>query len=846
LLAGATVILFAGSFGWTIYDARLKARQQALQQAGNIALAIEAEIARAVIGLDQSIQAAVKGMATPGLETMDPALRQAILFTGAPVYEGSNGVFIHNETGRLMYESVSIAPQSLNISDRGYFQVHRSQHDLGLVISPPIRAHVDGKWIIVLSRRINHPDGSFAGVVARPLNLSFFRSLFDALDIGRGGDINLANADGLLVTRRPFEEQDIGRDLSSSALFNSLRRAPAGAFEAKSSIDRIIRLYSYRRVENLPLVIGVGIPLREIYAPWLQRTLILATVLLVCLLISGFAASAVWREIWRRRQGQTAAERRAAEALSRLNTLFGASVDMMVVVRVTDAGEFVYEAVNPVWEEMFGLPATQAIGQSPLVCPAAKFAETVTAGLRQCHEQILPVRVAFTIPKPNQTRHWEGLITPVLSQDGKIRAMIAVARNTTERNLFEAGLRQSQRMEAMGQLTAGVAHDFNNMLQGILGSLDLLHDQAGLDDEGRACVDVAADAARRGATLVHRLLAFSRKQPLDPVLLRPEHVVADMAQLLSHVLGAQIRLETLVEEQPGPVCADLSQLQNCLFNLAINARDAMPSGGAIRLRVGNASVESVKNAGLLAGEYTFFAMQDEGDGMTPETLERALEPFFTTKPVGQGTGLGLPMVQGFARQSGGDLRIQTSPGQGTTVTMWLPRARRTDEVAADPPKDSREPADPARPRVLVVDDEAGVRQTLSLFLTKAGYVAIAADDALAALKLIRSGERVDLVIADQSMPGLTGSDLIGEIGLIRPDLPSVLITGYDKVGGLGELLGRVTVLRKPFSRSTFLRQIQAMVGSPTVPGIPPTLTHGFIAPRQEAKVIPLRAGPLIS
>jgi signal transduction histidine kinase len=178
--------------------------------------------------------------------------------------------------------------------------------------------------------------------------------------------------------------------------------------------------------------------------------------------------------------------------------------------------------------------------------------------------------------------------------------------------------------------------------------------------------------------LVHRLLAFARKQPLQPEVLRPEQIVSQMSQLLRHTLGARIRLEMEIAEAPWAVRADGPQLQNCLLNLAINARDAMQAGGVIRLSVANVDAETAKAAGLQSGEYTCFAVADEGEGMSPETLERALEPFFTTKEEGKGTGLGLPMVQGFARQSGGDLRIESAPGQGTTVRLWLPRATETE------------------------------------------------------------------------------------------------------------------------------------------------------------------------
>ncbi len=254
------------------------------------------------------------------------------------------------------------------------------------------------------------------------------------------------------------------------------------------------------------------------------------------------------------------------------------------------------------------------------------------------------------------------------------RVTLDSIRDATRRHHLEESVRQMQRMDAVGGLTAGVAHDFNNLPQASLGPLDLLADNESLDSEALECVAMADSAADRGATLVHRLPAFSRKQSLDPVLLRAEEVFADLAILLSSTLGRRIQVATEVQPDAWPIRADSVQLENCLFNLAINARDAMPAGGRLTLRADNAGPDAAPRAGLPEGFYVRFSVTDTGTGMTEAVRQQALEPFFTTKAIGKGTGLGLSMVQGFARQSGGDVLIVSTPGEGTSVTLWLPRA----------------------------------------------------------------------------------------------------------------------------------------------------------------------------
>jgi len=678
-MAGAAIFVVCAACTLNIYSNRQSARRQAAQQEMNIAISIQGDVKRMIAELDRSIQSTLRGMATPGFGQMDPVLQHAVLFDGLLAAEGAVGtVLITDANGRAMYDSIGLVPRDISVYDRDYFQAQMRRADLGLFISHPVLSRVDHKWAVVLVRRMNKADGSFAGVVAVGLRLGYFQNLFARLDIGREGTINLISDDGHLIARRPFREQDINRDMSGSDLFRHLATSSSGVFDAAGSIDGVDRLYSYRKIEDLPFVVCVGLPAREVYAEWLQNSAFLGLVLLLLLAFTGSSlAWALWCELSRRGRAEFAArrsERKYIDARARLDTLFANSEDMMVVARPIEQGNFVLDAVNPVWEDIAGMSAEVALGRCVHTCMTPDLADGLLQAWQVCLRQRRPVKRSFTTGHDRAKRSWEASIAPVFSGDGQVRRVVTVARDMTERNLLEASLRQSQRMEAMGQLTAGVAHDFNNLLQGITGALEVLSEQPLPTLESRQYLEIARDAAQRGANLVHRLLAFARKQPLQPEVLRPEQIVSQMSQLLRHTLGARIRVEMEIADTPWAVRADGPQLQNCLLNLAINARDAMPSGGVIRLSVDNVDAERAQAAGLQNGEFTCFAVADEGEGMDPETLERALEPFFTTKEEGKGTGLGLPMVQGFARQSGGDLRIESALGRGTTVSLWLPRA----------------------------------------------------------------------------------------------------------------------------------------------------------------------------
>jgi len=394
-----------------------------------------------------------------------------------------------------------------------------------------------------------------------------------------------------------------------------------------------------------------------------------------------------------------------------------------------------------------------------------------------------------------------------------------VAEAIAERKQAEEALRQSQKMEAVGQLTGGIAHDFNNLLTGIIGSLDLLQVRLrqGRTAEIDRYVAAAQGASKRAAALTHRLLAFSRRQTLDPKQTDVNRLVIGMEELIRRTVGPQITLEVVTAGGLWSTLIDSSQLESALLNLCINARDAMPEGGRITIETANKWLDdrAAKDRDLPPGQYLSLCVTDTGTGMTPDVIARAFDPFFTTKPIGQGTGLGLSMVYGFVRQSGGQVRIYSEVGHGTTMCLYLPRhyGNAAENVVTDAPATST----PARSgkTVLVVDDEPSVRMLVTEVLEELGYISVEASDGPAGLRMLQSDMRIDLLITDVGLPGgINGRQLADAARTTRPDLRVLFITGYaeNAIIGNGQLEPNMGVLTKPFVMETLARRIIEMSG----------------------------------
>jgi PAS domain S-box-containing protein len=404
------------------------------------------------------------------------------------------------------------------------------------------------------------------------------------------------------------------------------------------------------------------------------------------------------------------------------------------------------------------------------------------------------------------TRFWASVIIDAirLEEDDTLIGFAKVTRDVTEKRQAQEALEraqqelfQAQKMEAVGQLTGGVAHDFNNLLMAVLGSLEIARKRA---LEGRDVVDLIDNAiagAKRGASLTQRLLAFSRKQELKLEPVAVPALVSGMTELLQRSIGSSIEITTTFPLSLPPVLSDPNQLESALLNLVVNARDAMPDGGVISISARKHTVRKGQVQELDQGEYVCLSVKDEGEGMDAETLEKATTPFFTTKGVGKGTGLGLPMVQGLLAQSGGRLLMKSSRGDGTTAELWLPVS--TDAVA-EPSSRAEPPAGrPSRPlTVLAVDDDSLVLMNTVLMLEELGHAVVSAHSAQEALHLLEQGLLPDILITDHLMPHMTGGELARQVTETYPAIAIIVATGYAELpGGAGSVSRR---LAKPFTQ----------------------------------------------
>jgi signal transduction histidine kinase/CheY-like chemotaxis protein len=379
----------------------------------------------------------------------------------------------------------------------------------------------------------------------------------------------------------------------------------------------------------------------------------------------------------------------------------------------------------------------------------------------------------------------------------------------------QEALRQSQKMEAIGQLTGGVAHDFNNLLTGIIGSLDIIRRRmaTGRQEEIPRFMDAASISAQRAAALTHRLLAFARRQSLD---IRPNNInrlIGSMEDLLHRSLGERIELECSLSAGLWVALTDANQLESAVLNLAINARDAMPDGGRLTIETTNVHLDEAYTSlqeDVAPGDYVVIGVSDTGTGMPVDVVARAIDPFFTTKPVGEGTGLGLSMVYGFAKQTRGHLRIYSEVGHGTTIKLYLPRAL---QDAVDLEKPVEEAPRGQGETILVVEDDATVRLILADVLAELGYDVLLASDARPAIPILQSNRRIDLMMSDVVLPHISGRKLAEIARASRPDLKVLFVTGYAENAAIrGDFLDPgMDMLTKPFALDALGAKVRAMI-----------------------------------
>jgi len=512
-------------------------------------------------------------------------------------------------------------------------------------------------------------------------------------------------------------------------------------------------------------------------------------------------------------------EEQVAERTADRNRLWTLSRDIMLVAGF----DGVITAVNPAWTATFGWFEDELLSRNflDLVHPD-DLIETQKAAAA------LSQGTSFS-RFDNRYRHKDGSYRNVTwtAVPGDC-LIIAVGRDVTaEQEQTEAllhaeeALRQAQKMEAVGQLTGGLAHDFNNLLTGMMGNLELLQIRVArgrLDDLDRF-INAAQGAGRRAAALTQRLLAFSRRQTLDPKPTDVNRLITGFEEMLTRTVGATVDIEIVGAVGLWPTEIDAGQLENAVLNLCINGRDAMPDGGKLTIETANKWLDdhASKEHDLPPGQYISVCVTDTGTGMTPEVIQRVFEPFFTTKPIGQGTGLGLSMIYGFARQSGGHVRIYSEVGLGTTVCIYLPRYH--GDVVDDEVETLRVAAEAAGGQtILVVDDEASIRHLIDEVLDECGYTVIGAADGAAGIKVLQSGARIELLITDVGLPnGMNGRQVADHARALRPGLKVLFITGFaeNAAVGNGHLEPGMELLTKPFTLEALTSKVAAMIKTPS-------------------------------
>ena len=481
---------------------------------------------------------------------------------------------------------------------------------------------------------------------------------------------------------------------------------------------------------------------------------------------------------------------------------------------------------NPQAEALFGWSRDEVIGKAlgNLIVPErlrARHTAGVARFLQGGGSTILGKRIEIDALRRDGTEiKVELKVTALRRRSGYV--FNAFVQDFPEKRALDEQLRMSQKMEAIGQLTGGVAHDFNNMLTVITGTIEILAEGVANDPKLAATVKLIDEAATRGVEMTQRLLAFARKQPLQPYSTDVNTLLVDAAKLLRQTLGEQIEIESILQDELPPVLVDASQLTTALLNLALNARDAMPYGGKLMLETCDVSLDEAyarANGEVRPGQYVMVAVSDTGRGIPAAIRDRVFDPFFTTKAPGKGTGLGLSMVYGFVKQSGGHIKIYSEEGQGTSLKLYLPQARETDKVLE---LALAAPIEGGQETVLVVEDDALVRNFVTGQLKSLGYTTLVAANAAEALSLINRGATLDLLFTDVVMPGtMNGRQLAEEVVKRLPTVKVMFTSGYTQnaIVHHGRLDPDIILLPKPYRKSDLARLVRVALGSPLTPSL---------------------------
>ncbi len=820
------IVLLIVVVGGVVWFEREQAIAQAERNARNLNDVLAAQTREQFQSIDKSLTAILQRIHPDVITDEDQSERTYDLLRDALRTAPSSVLFYYlvSSDGHMLNTSLDPTRVMQDLSSRPGFRLQRDDPSVQFFIGPTLRGlpnSLTDRLIFSVNRRITRSDGSFGGLVSALIAVDLLTDLYDALNVGEDGVVSLIHRQGHMLARSPIDERVIGSDFSGSNVFvNGVNKAPVGFSTTYSVADGKARITAYRVVDDFPLVVTVGLLRDAELASWQRYATIsaVATISIAVLLL--LMLSVMQKRIRQsiRDEGRfIEAELRRKQELETYSQQLQKAQEMANIgTWRMNIGSDVIE-ISPMLQRLAGRDVTgkDSYSQSSLtIHPDDR--ERYFAARDTVIQTGQPQQVEYRLLHPDGSLRyrWSEMQCEV-DDKGEPCAVFATEQDITDRKTTDEQLRQSQKMETIGHLTGGVAHDFNTLLMVVMGNLDLLLDRLKHDPDTAGIVNAAISAAERGASLTRQLLAYARRQPLAPSDLDVNAAVQGISRLLRRTLGEQIEIETILGGGVWHALADGTQVENAVLNLAINARDAMPTGGKLTLETSNASFDD-SYAGLndevLPGQYVMIAVTDTGTGMPADVAARAFEPFFTTKPVGRGTGLGLSMVYGFAKQSGGHAKIYSELGHGTTVRLYLPRARNTStaESADTAPATSAV----ANETILVVEDDELVRSTVERMLKESGYKIYLAPTAEDALPILDSDTHIDLLFTDVVLPGKMGGKALAEYALLRrPGLTVLYSSGYtqNSIIHQGRLDADVELLSKPYKKADLVRRLRSLL-----------------------------------
>jgi PAS domain S-box-containing protein len=796
--------------GLSLLQSRNQFEESAAVTTQNLAQVLEQYISGSIHKIDVVILTASdeieKQIAGGGIDHRE---LNAFLYRQSKRLPELDGLRMADAKGKIVYGKGVVDNDLKSIADRDYFIRLRDDPKTGLFISKPLVSRIIGKWVLIIARRVNRPNGSFAGVIYGVIPLEHFHKLFTSINIGKHGAITLRDRELGVVTRYPQQAGAITRMAVSDRLHSLIKSGRnTGTYKALAPIDKTERTYTYRRISDYPLFITVGLATKDYLAKWRLEAVKMSAVVSLFFLLTLLASWWVWND-WKRKKADVQA---LMQQEKKYRTLFEESKDTILI---SDPDGWILD-INRAGMELFGYTKEELILLDPeklYFNPEDRkllwqkllisgFVNDFEVAMKRKDGEIITVDLSVAV---------------TMDDEGKVLGHRGIVHDMTERKRLEHQFLQAQKMESIGLLAGGVAHDFNNLLTAITGYGQLLQDSIPAADEfSQESIEQVLKAAERAAELTRSLLAFSRKQVICPMPVLVDTIIRGTDKLIRRVIGEDIELITSFSDESLPVMADAGQIEQVLMNLATNARDAMPQGGRLHISTQKEVIrEGSEGQYELSkpGRYARISVSDTGVGIDEKILGRVFEPFFTTKEVGKGTGLGLAMIYGAIKQHNGSILVKSEPGKGTTFSIYLPilkdayQGEKKELAAAAPSSRGNE-------TILVAEDEELVRSFMKNILEMAGYeIIIAADGEEAVEKLGKYREDISLILSDVIMPKKNGREILNEARRINPSIKAVFISGYTAnfMQGKGIFEEGMNFISKPFLKDKLLWKVREVL-----------------------------------